>query len=188
MYVGKSINLISIIVDINKVDDSEINQLNMSCSQTETCVFCNKQFRKQKKLINHIKLVHDSQTETCILCEEKLKETEKSMKHVKCVHCKELGDVGECKICHKKYKKQKKLVKHIKKVHKRKEEEVEDLREESKKADIDGVEKNLDLGGMEKSNNNLAMNEDSAIIVETCTTCEKRFSNSENKFECNGPS
>ena len=85
-------NLISIIGEINKVDDSESNQLNMSASQTETCVFCNKKIREQKKVINHIELVHDSQTETCTLCEEKLKKTEKFINHVKCVHYRELGD------------------------------------------------------------------------------------------------
>ena len=110
-----------------ELENSESNQLNMSASQTKTCVFCNKKFREQKKVINHIELVHDSQTETCILCEEKLKKTEKFINHVKCVHYRELGDsakkattdssgdkqtdVVECTICHKKIQKTKKISK-----------------------------------------------------------------------------
>ena len=66
--------------------------------------------------------------------------------------CDKQTGLVECTSCQKKCKRQKKLKKHSKKVHicSKKEEEVEDFREESKKTNIDRMEKNLEFGGMEK--------------------------------------
>ena len=123
---------------------------------------CTSKFRKQKEVINHIELVHDSQTENCMCCKEKIKKTEKLSNQ-------------ESKKRHKGY------------CCSRKEEEVENFREGRNKADMDVVEETLDLGvfdlnrqtcticGKRFINKNKLMEHQRETHWLKCTECIEKF-------------
>ena len=81
-------------MEINQSVIVEIEGVNMSGSQTVTCMFCSKEFKRPKKLRNHIRNVHkldscsrkEQQNFKCEVCGNELATTEIYLRHIMTAH------------------------------------------------------------------------------------------------------